>query len=39
MQTARKDVFSRSDVLAESAVTKIICSDGEIGVKDGHIIK
>ena len=39
MQTARNDVFSRSDVLAESAVTKIICSDGEIGVEDGHIIK
>lgn len=39
MQTARNDVFSRSDVLAESATTKIICSDGQMNVKDGQIVK
>lgn len=39
MQTARNDIFSRSDVLAESAVTKIICNDGQIDVEDGHIVK
>ena len=36
--TARNDVFPRSDTLAESAVQKVICKDGELEVKDGKIV-
>lgn len=39
ISTAKANIFSRSDVLAESGVTKIICNNGEIGAADGHIIK
>ncbi len=38
VRTARNDVFVRLNVLAESAVQKVICKDGELEVKDGKIV-
>lgn len=36
--TARNNVFSRSNVLT-GHITKIICIDGDLDVKDGHILR
>ena len=36
--TAKNRVFSRSDVFAESAITKVSCKDGFLEIKDNKII-
>lgn len=36
--TAKNNVFARSDVFAESAVTKVSCKDGFLEIKDSKII-
>ena len=36
--TAKNNVFARSDVFAESAITKVSCKDGFLEIKDNKII-
>lgn len=39
VNTARINVLSRSDVFADSSVTKVICADGELEIKNGKVYK